>query len=206
MQRPPSKTAKKQKHRRPGTAFPPPFQGSRSTGDVVRFTITSGILYASSPGIDRGNMLNLWNVVAVANVSAYRVFQSVKLRKIEMWSPVSAGSTSADLGVEWTSEFGPAKVVAATTEGLAKPGHLVTKPPKMSTGGFWSMAGTNEADVLFYIWGPAGTVVDLHITGVLVADNSANLTSVAPGLGTAAGSVAIMRFGASWSPSPRQSD
>jgi len=163
-----------------GTAYPPQFEGARMVGDKCRFVLNAGITYANATGFERATFLNMWCLVNVTNTSGWRIFQGVKIRKIEMWNPVSAGSTTADAGLEWYSEYGPPKTLACITEGLARPGHLSSKPPKQSLGAFWSLTGSSESDVVVYIWGPAGTTIDFSITGCLTADGTANAVTSSP--------------------------
>jgi hypothetical protein len=173
-------------------------------GHVVRFVIDTAITYAASGGLERAQFLNLWNIITLTNTTAVRIFNAIKIRKVEMWSPVSAGASAADFGIEWSSQYGPFETVNGTTQGTARPGHLMTRPPKGSVAGFWSLAGVNESEIVMYIWGPAGTVVDFHLTGSMSADGAASATSVSPSGAT--GVFAIKTFSSSFVASGRIND
>jgi hypothetical protein len=173
---------------------------------VHRVVMNGGVAYGSALAWERANFLNIWNLVTVTNTTSYRLFSSIKLRKIEVWCPVSAGAgVTEDFGVEYTSAYGAAKTLSGVSEGSAVPGHFVSSPPKDSVAGFWSIVGTNESEVVIYLWGPTGTTFDLHFTGRLLAEGTALISSNAPNAGTP-GAIYVKSSSATFVPTARAAD
>jgi hypothetical protein len=68
------------------------------------------------------------------------------------------------------------KIVNVATIGTASIGYLSVEPPKDSLASYWSISGSNEADVLFSMDLPTNTIIDVDVTYQLlngVADSPA---------------------------------
>jgi len=94
---------------------------------------------------------------------AYRLLESMKIRRVEVWAANSAGNASNTITLEWTktADFGgPGKVVSDTALGIANVACVSTPPDKSSLASDW--IGT-AANTLFQITLPQGAVLDLLV-------------------------------------------
>jgi hypothetical protein len=146
---------------------PPQINTSWIVGKTCRFNkVTSTTSY----GVTRAALLDLF-VMATSSTAAYRIFDSVKLRRIRIWGqpPGSAAPGSANVApissaVQWLSSLGPSKVVSDQGIGSAFGSRLDTRPPKNSLASFWSLTASDETEVLFYVTLNPGDVLDLDLT------------------------------------------
>jgi hypothetical protein len=138
-------------------AHPPQFRSTIQVSRRVRYTASSA---GSSLSLTRADLLNHLVVNTSANANA-RVVSGFKLNRFEIWG---AGSSSFGLGtssVEWTSTYGPSKVVSDTSMTI-EPSHVVTTPPPQSLASFWSLTGSSESDVIAILNFPANSVLDMN--------------------------------------------
>jgi hypothetical protein len=133
------------------------------------------------------------NLVTAASGSASRLFQAVKVISIEIWGMTNptTGGAPQDVGVEWTSANGPAAVKEQVCMGTTKPAHVFARPPPKSLAGFWSLSGTNESEILGYMWAPTVSIMEISVVGQIISDNVADTTSVVPAAGAVFGSIAV---------------
>ncbi len=139
---------------------PPQLQATISHKHRFRFVVTNagGINYA----LTANDFADLLCVATSANV-AYRLWDSVRIRAIEMWCANSSGSSSNTVQVEYSSvgSYGGSTGITYndTALGTANIAHVKTSPPPMSLASFW--IGRTENTELVTITGPQGSVIDL---------------------------------------------
>jgi len=105
-------------------------------------------------------LLNLVLVTPTA-VTSVRLFEGVRLKRLELWTqPVALGSPASNLSVEWLGENGPSTVVSDTSIGVS-PAHIRTRPPPCSSSQWWCMSGQQESDGLFTLNLPANSTIDV---------------------------------------------
>jgi hypothetical protein len=149
--------------------------GVGQTGSLVNF------------GLTRAMLLNHLVVNTAANANA-RIISGYKLNRITARSEPQGGLAASNVttSVEWTSTYGPSKIVSGTSMGI-HPAKICTKPPKQSLASFWSLTGSSETDVIAILNFPAGSVIDIDYT--IILSNGETPVSVAS---TAAGTVGTL--------------
>lgn len=135
--------------------------------------------------------MDLINFPTVAGVTAYRVCSAFKVKSIELWAAAPSSGAPTTNSVEWvdntTSSATNRIMVSDTTMGTAKPLHVYTRPPKLSTVGFWQNGGSQVSFTLNL--GAANTIIDLTVSFSLQDTNSTPsiTTSTVPGTGATNG-------------------
>jgi hypothetical protein len=149
--------------------------GVGQSGELVNF------------GLTRAMLLNHLVVNTAANANA-RIISGYKLNRITARTQTQGGLGvgNATISVEWTSTYGPTKIVSDTSMSI-HPAKISTRPPKQSLASFWSLTGSNETDVLAILNFPAGTVIDIDYT--IILQDGETPVSVAS---TAAGTVGTL--------------
>ncbi len=164
----PNKQQKKQKQRR-SLIHPPQFTSTIRVDKVMRFQ--ASIAFNSEVyDTDLGNLI----AVATGTTALARLAAAVKVRKIEMWGPMSSSLQPVTVECEWesigTSSIGDSATVSDTSMGSTQPAHLVAKPPKMSNASFWQQPQGNRQIVR--LSGPVGTIVDLHYSYTIIENDA----------------------------------
>jgi hypothetical protein len=151
-----------------GLNNPPQIQPTIKVGHRFRFVINGA--GGSSQVFTIQDICDLLCVATAATV-AYRLFDAVKLKKIEAWAANSAGNASNTLELEWIKTLvigGPGLSVTDTAMGLANIAHICSRPPMGSRASEWlstaSLAAGSDID-LFRLVVPQGSIVDVEIEG-----------------------------------------
>lgn len=135
-----------------------------------RFTALNSI---TKVPVTRAQLLNLLTM-AVTTTSQYRLYDAILLKSVQIWSvPPSTAIAQQVATVEWTGINAPSIIVSDTSMGNARPLHVFTTPPPNSSDRWWSISGSNENEVLFYITAPQYAVVDVVIQMRLQDDDGA---------------------------------
>lgn len=124
--------------------------------------------------------------MAASATSSYRLLASIRLKKVEVWAPASAGSF-ATASVEFTSTASTVSARRAlfsdTTLGTARPAYVHARPSPESLAGMWfTSSGTAT---LFSVTCPSGSVIDVSMSVTFVGTEGANARSWAPAALTA---------------------
>jgi hypothetical protein len=114
--------------------------------------------------------LLLQNTAATANT---KLIQSILLKRIEIWSPPTLGTTSSivnqQASVVWYGTQTGFKV--ANDANVANTATYVSSsPPKASTASFWSETGIDGSEILFKLCAPIDSVIDLHCDITLASE------------------------------------
>jgi len=159
--------------------IPPPFVPTISLNHKFRFTNGAN---TGAYAITRAQLLNLVLYTPTA-VTSVRLFQGVRLRKIEIWAnPTALGAPPTVLNLEWLGENGPSTLISDTTMGV-RPAHVLSKPPARSSAQWWSQSGQQETDVLFSMLLPANCVIDVSLDLRLVETEGTTAGDVPAGAG-----------------------
>jgi len=170
---------------------------------IVNNTVTTSI------AINATNLLNSLVNATSATVVA-RMFGSVKVTKVEMWSAqayaggggatATTSSAFTAVGLQWFSRYGQAKNESDYGD-QNRPAHLMSRPPIKSVASDWISSGSvAETDNLLNIHGssvgqagtntssppPVGTIIDISIVVTLLdlASGQSAVTLAAVGLTT----------------------
>lgn len=132
---------------------------------VFRFAATAGVGYT----INVANLIGVCGAVcSVANTTLQPIARAVRLKKVEMWAPQTAVGAATSILLSWSSNatyFSPTTEITDTCLSTAQPAHLLAVPPAEASASMWHEdSGTDD---LFTIFGPTGSVVDVHLNFVL---------------------------------------
>lgn len=188
-----SKRGKRSMRRSPpqqsGISHPPSFAATVLTNRKARYTATGGGYTAL--GVTRGVLLDHLLCCTLTTANA-RLLSGYKLNSIEMWTIGSSGVVApTTCSVEWTSTYGPSRIVSDTSMSVA-PAHLRTAPPPQSLASFWSLTGSSESDVVCIINVPQGTVID--VTYSMILQNAETAVNVVTTTSNTTGNVYMTCF------------
>jgi hypothetical protein len=110
------------------------------------------------------------------NTTVTSFFQSVRIKKIRIFSPPPSQGSVATCSVEFSgtsSSFG-SQEISDTSNSVAQPAMIDTAPPRNSLASFWSSAG--NVGQLAVINCPSGSIVDLTVDLILSDDDQTNPT------------------------------
>lgn len=150
---------------RGGIPEPPQFQPTLKVNQRLRYLNTTS---QSTVSITRGNLLNLYETALTAN-TASRLFAAVKLRSVEIWAApaTNAGSSTLTASCEWLGVNAPSTIQSDSSLGIARPLYVKAIPPPDASNRWWSLTGSNEAEVLFKLIVPGNAIVDIVISARL---------------------------------------
>jgi hypothetical protein len=111
-------------------------------------TITSKCCFGAAGGIG-----------TVTNSTVSFCYESMRLLKVEAWSPPATQGASSTISVEWLSTNSPSIEVSDTTVSVSQNAHISTRPPVGSLASFWQQIDTTFA--LFTLVCPINTVIDV---------------------------------------------
>ncbi len=150
---------------------------------TVAAALTNGIVALTPKSI----LASFGTICTVANSSTVALFNSFKIREIEIWAPgLPNYGTSviqpSTVTVEWESavnSISSTLTFSDTSNNVSAPAHVRCSPPRGSTASFWS---ATTSSTLVTIGAPVGAVVDVECDLVMDADNTdIDTTSIASG-------------------------
>jgi hypothetical protein len=126
------------------------------------------------------DLLNMLSSVLIPGGSpAVRLFESVKLKQVEMWN-CNNTNTAHTISLEWlrTFPFGnKTSIHTDTALGSAVAAHVIVRPPKDSYAHVW-LSGSDEPKPLFTLNLCYGTVIDITLSYVINLNAQANNANV----------------------------
>jgi hypothetical protein len=117
--------------------------------------------------------------VATAAAVAYRLFDAVKIKEVEVWCANAAGDAANTVEIEWLNTLligGPGSTISDTALGLHDIAHVVARPPKGSKADFWldNSTGLSGGDFnIFRLACPKGSVVDITLECAIYDNDTA---------------------------------
>jgi len=181
--------------------FPRPLAGNQVFPVVIRQIVNNTV---GAAVIVTGS--GLLNSIVSANsaVLASRIFGAIKVTRIRLWAAqlitggaaVTTSSAFTGVGLFWLSRYGQVKSEFDYGT-FDRPAHLDSRPPQKSVVSDYINTGSpNEGDSLFTVFGstlgaaggastspPApGTVIDVHMTCVLLDSNTVPVNVAGVGL------------------------
>lgn len=127
----------------------------------VRFTTSAAL---SQANITVANLLDTY-LVATTATAVSDVFQTVKVRQVEMWALPTIGAAttvSCEFGGTTVGILGDQIIHSDTSMGI-QPAHVLARPSKRSLISDYQIRGGNTA---FFLTCPAGTVIDVSLSFV----------------------------------------
>jgi hypothetical protein len=114
----------------------------------------------------RGSLLNLIGL-SYTSSQLYRVIGAIRLRRIHVWTSAATTGTANDTYFQWNGAYSKPTTSTSTTMGVSGISYQTHVPPKKSLASDWSVAGSNETEVLFSMTYNSGDVIQLDVTYML---------------------------------------
>jgi len=152
---------------RVGPNKPPQLSSNVMFNHTYRFTSTSG----TATGITATSLLcAAGSIGTVTNTTVSAIGATVKVNRVSIWTPPASQGSFATCSVEW---FGGAntnnKEVSDTSNSVATPASIHSRPPAKSLASFWNAIGTNA---LFVLTAPVGSIIDVNLSVIFNDDDS----------------------------------
>jgi len=99
---------------------------------------------------------------------------SVRLLSVEAWAPPASQGSSSTVSVFWSTgnaSFGSQREVSDSSNSVSQPAHIVAGPPAQSAAAFWQEPNAYNANALFELDCPSGTIVDV-VLKLVAADGT----------------------------------
>jgi len=147
---------------------PPQIESNILVSHKYRFVSTSGTVTQLTP---TSLLCAAGSVGTVVNTTVTSFFGSVKINRVEIWSPPASQGAAVTCSVEWAGSVAPFiadREVSDTTVSVARPAHLSTRPPRLSLASFWQTAA---ATTICAVTAPVGSIIDVHLSLTLYDDN-----------------------------------
>jgi len=131
-----------------------------------RFTSSS----ATPKAITADLLIPACGVVATSAVLGHSIFQSVKVNRIEVWTPPPSQGSFATCSVLFPATTqSQAREYTDTTVSVTQPAHILCTPPPLSLCGFFTdgLAIGGVANPLFTLTAPSGSIIDVWVSLVL---------------------------------------
>lgn len=160
------------------SSHPPQFRANTQFAHRIRYTGAASF----SSTVSRGQLLSTFLLNLANGTSFGRLVSAIRVKRIEMWgAAVTSASSAASVAVTWLSNYGPNSEVSDSSTSTASPAHLITGPPAQSLASFWSIAGSNESEIVFRVAGPIGTIIDVWYDFTLVDGVGTTVTTTNAG-------------------------
>jgi len=122
---------------------------------TLRFTVKTSAV--NNQGVTPANLLDAM-LVADTAIHGFQLFDSFKLKYIEIWGQAALGVPST-VGLQFLALTGDTNDHTDTSLGI-KPAYLRAGPSKKSLASFWTFSGGNN---LFDFTAPVGSIIDIHL-------------------------------------------
>ncbi len=144
--------------------FLPPVKTQQTLRHTFRFQSNAGETRFAVTWADLLDMM--W--FAASSTTGYRLYQYVRLHKVEAWCPSRTDGTNLvpqSLNIEMVSVTAglvcPGDVYSDTSMANTAPCHVVARPRKGALNSMWQASSTSSS---FILTCPLGTVVDVDVS------------------------------------------
>ncbi len=143
----------------PATIIPPMLESNPRLHRVIRYKSVGG-----TSTVYRNCLLSLISGSSTSATARVALLNSVRIKKIRMWSLDPNPTSMQELSITWASPEGPASTVSRLGN-VSFPAYIDTKPPAGSFARAWqthqSTSGA-ESDNLFFVSAVGDYVLDIH--------------------------------------------
>ncbi len=168
---------------RANTAKPLQLATSIRLHHVFRF-INTGVTTSISVKYD--DLLSLW-VVATGATTGYTLFNAVRMRKVELWGPMTSTLIPVTATLDWagttTGASGTNLKLSDTSMGSFASAHISSLAPKTAQASQWQPSGNGTA---FTLSVPSNSIIDVHVSYGVIDDGTAGSTVSLTGATTGA--------------------
>jgi hypothetical protein len=147
--------------------MPPQIQSVKTIKGSTRFLDSTG----ANGNFTVADLLNLPGVLAGSATAGYGIASTVRLKKVEVWSPVTSAGSSVSCTITDTSNStgsldgvgsGLPTVVQDSSISFDRPAHIVFVPKPTRLSGSWLNTNMVSTQRLFLLQEPVGSIVDIH--------------------------------------------
>lgn len=182
-----------------GSAQPRPLVAAISGTKTVRFT--GGV--AGAINIQIADLQDLFMNTPTAT-TGYRLFDAIRMKKIEIWASAAAAGNNAVQVEEISSstsflQSSKSRVVQDMVVGTSRAAHVVWKPTPGTIQANWFGANLSASVNLLTITVPVNSVLDLTFDFTLADGNAAPTAVTSAVAGATAGQIYCRPFGVSTS-------
>jgi hypothetical protein len=156
------------------TQTPPQIRSNVELSHRYRFTSTSATATALT-----GNSLLCAAGTMGTNTNSFvtSVFNTCRIRSIEIWTPPASQGAAATCSVDWVGyNNAPNREFSDTTVSVSTPAHVRTSPPQLSLASFWL---NNAVGAVCTLTAPVGSIIDCHMDLIMSDDDEGSQTVVA---------------------------
>lgn len=137
-----------------------------------RFTSSSG----TPTTINVNSLLGAAGTMCtVANTTVSTFFESVRVGRVQIWTPPAAQGSFATCSLEW---FGGTSAnnleVSDTSISTATPAYISSRPPRLSLAAFWQKPAALN---LFQLTAPSGSIIDVDLELIMSDDETTPATT-----------------------------
>ncbi len=119
------------------------------------------------------DLLEQWEV-AITSTQMARLFNAVRVRKVEIWSPMASDLVPVTCTLDWAGTTigasGNNLKVSDTSMGSNMPAHISARAPPTALAADWQATGGGTA---FTIATPSNSIIDLHVSYGVIDDGTA---------------------------------
>jgi hypothetical protein len=155
--------------RRDLISHPPPIQPQLKHRQKFRYVVTGTPAVGTDIGF--GGLLDAM-IVATTAVTAYQLFDAVKVEQVEVWALPAVGGT-AQVSVQFSGSAagltGDGAVHSDNSMGI-EPAHVRCRPQKMSQAAQWQNSA--HGGLAFEITAPVGAVIDVDLSFRTIASQA----------------------------------
>lgn len=126
-----------------------------------RFVSSSATLTSITDSL----LLTAAGVMASTAVLGHSLYRTVKLNRIEIWTPPASQGAAATCSVFFPAgNNNPSREFSDTTVSVSVPAHVNTVPPPRSISSFWQ---SNTGALLCQLVAPPGSLIDVWVSLIL---------------------------------------
>lgn len=145
---------------------PPPWKAVQPFSRTVRLGVVAN---QSETDITVNQILHCQTVVTTSTTTTSLAY-AIKLKQVKIWFTAPTLGSNVSATVEWnagsTGFLMDGVSVAATSSSTTEYGHLRTKPPIRSLGGWYQAGPSGSTNTLFSMSAPAGAIIEVDFDWV----------------------------------------
>lgn len=142
-----------------------------------RFTATAAAITV----LTQWGLSTLLSVCYTTATAARGLFYAVRIREIEIWSPVPSIGATQSCAVRWSGgTLGSDANVSDTSMNVSEPAHVRSSPPARTTAQYWCNNDLAQTVLCAINYG-AGAVIDVELDLILANSSQTIITAIAAG-------------------------
>ncbi len=159
------------------SVFPATYQSQPILQRKLRYQVTTTAANGDPITVGCVRAVQIARSASASTTEAVQLFQSVRIRKVEIWGVVSSSPNSlTNVGLLWTGLNSPSQELTASGDNV-RPAHISAVPPKNSQSSWWQDRSATQTQILFEITAPIGAIVEITLDFIMFdGSDLANVT------------------------------